>query len=125
MIAKDSFILLECFFDVELEKFIQSKTIGQLSKQSRIKECKEQIIEFMQSRPNSSFIIKNMMKDNKLSTMSIIIHNIEERNDHTKRYTITISASCETFKVERPLGFIESENKENIKVEIDFEKSKL
>ncbi len=123
MIAKDSLILLECLFDTELKKFVTSqKTYGQLSKQSRIDECQEDIINFMESKDNSIFVIKNTTKDKK-STMSIIVSNIFEKNDHSKRYIITISESCETFKVERELTYIENEN--TTQVIIDFEKFRL
>jgi hypothetical protein len=125
MIAKDSIILLQHFFDIELEKFIHGKVVGGLSKHSRITECQDNIINFMEFHSNSIFIIENISKKDNLSTMSLKIYNIEEKNDHSKIYTISISESCETFQVKRHLEYNGSEYKENTQIVIEFEKSKL
>jgi hypothetical protein len=122
-ISKDSLKLLEYFFDIELEKFIQGETIGTACKYARLNECKEEIIIFIESHPNSIFLINNT--EDKKSTMSLVIENIEEKNDHLKEYTITISESCETFKVTRQLGCVDSEIRKNIQIIKEFEKSRL
>jgi hypothetical protein len=119
MIQPKSLKLLECLFNIEFDEFLQSKQI-QLSKQSRMDSCKDEIIFFMESRPNAVFIIMNSEKA-KDSSMSIITSNIDEVSDHLKQFIITISESCETFKVERKSEFPEGKNQ----LVKDFEKSKL
>jgi hypothetical protein len=121
MIQKDSITLLESLFNIEFDKFLHSKNmIGQLSKQSKMDDCEKEIIFLIESYPNSVFLIMNSEKNN-MSSMTIIISNIDEINSHSKKFIITIASSCETFKVER-----QSENNENIRQLIkDFDKNKL
>jgi len=123
--SKNSQELLDHMFKLWLFNFVvEGKTIGKLNKQSKMKSCQEGIEEFIDEHPNSEFVIKDTTESGQ-STMAIIISNITEKNDHAKRYIITIASSCETYKVERLLGSISSETKENFQVIYEFEKSKL
>jgi hypothetical protein len=119
MIQSKSLRLLECLFNIEFDDFLHSNQI-QLSKQSKMDDCQNEVIFFMESRPNSIFIIMNSEKA-KDSSMTIIMSNIEEINDHLKQFIITISESCETFKVERKSEFPEGKNQ----LIRDFERSKI
>ena len=124
MISQKSKNLLQHFFDIELLSFIQdNETIGGLQKKIRIEECRMNILNFIRGYPNSVFTIKNTEKDG-ISTMSIDIPNIEEDNDHISRFTIIVAISCETFKVEKQLGYL-LKSKSSIELIVDFEKNKI
>lgn len=127
-ITDDSLTLLECFFDILLRKFLTSKTIGSLSKQSRIRNCCDEVVNFMESTPNAVFTIKNTEKGKdkeSISTMALVMSTVPEKNDHVKVFNITISESGETFKAERQLGCIDYEKSTRSETIIEFEKSRL
>jgi hypothetical protein len=105
MINKDSYRLLQRLFDIELDKFkVLDGSISMLSKESRNLECQESIVNFMETRQNSTFFIYNT-ENNERSTMGLIISNVVESNDHEKYYKITIASSCETYQVEEIVEF--------------------
>ena len=123
MISKDSKEMLQYFFDLELNKFIKNgSTIGQLQKQQRMDECRIKMINFMLDYSNSIFFIKNTEK-NGIASIMICIPNMEEKTDHITKFLITISPSCETFRVEKQLGYY-TELKTN-DIIIDYEKGRL
>jgi len=121
MITKDSYKLLQRMFDIELDKFkVLDSSISMLSKESRNLECQESIVTFMETRPNSTFFIRNT-ENNEKSSMGLIITNVINNNDHEKYYNITISESCETFQVDE----IVDEYPKHSRIIKNFDNSKL
>lgn len=121
IITNDSYKLLTKMFDIETEKFkTKDITMSMLSKESKILECMENVLLFMQTRDNSTFFVKNTENDNS-SSMGLIISNVIKKNDHQKYFYITIASSCETFQIEEVLSdFIQ-----NVRIIKNYDESRL
>lgn len=116
-ISKKALSMLNHLFNDEQTRVIQSsKGLGLLQKQSRILETKNMIYMFISSKEDAIFhIVTNDSKS------GIIINNTTNKNDHTKKYIITISESYETYKVDEIL-YMENPVVKNVK---NFDPNKL
>lgn len=100
MITKNSLDLLQKMISIEYESFVINRkgTLGTLSKLSRIQECFQGILTYIETRKNSIFTICN-----ERNSMSLTVSNLENgisTNDHTRHFVVTIANSAETYMVE-------------------------
>lgn len=105
MINQDSLNLLDLMESIEISKFTNNeKGLGFLQKQSRIQDTFKSILSYVQTinTENGIYSITNTNRDQKTHSMFITLIREEEFdiNDHTRHFLITLSSSCETYKVE-------------------------
>jgi len=88
----------------------------QFGKNGRVSKCFDDILAYISQRTNSVFHINTFNQE-----YGVYINTCDHQNDHTKNYRITISQSCETYKVDEIIYL------EKILYEprIEFDKSKL
>lgn len=96
--------LLDLMESIEISKFTNGEPgLGFLQKQSRIQDTFKSILSYVQTVnfDNGVYSIVNSNRDGKTHSMFITLVDEElEINDHTRYFLITISPSCETYKVE-------------------------
>jgi len=99
MVKNDTLVLLRKMYMIEIEKFLinqsESGRYSDLDKQGKIQNCFNRIITYLKTNVNSITIVTNFDE-----TMSIIVKNVKEDNDHVNNYILTIADNFETFQVE-------------------------
>lgn len=100
---------------LELKGFRKPNEVT-IAKDGRVEKNFDDIIAYIYQRINSIFHILTYNQK-----YGVYIENIEQLNDHTKYYIITISESCETYKVDEVIYL----HSPIIEKRTEFDKSKI